>query len=170
MRKTLVGLVALTLLTAMGPRRPDISESGETQELFSEFKQLAQAYGTFLQREDILFSFETFFWGSTAGVCYYQSRSPNRIELSSSHWSRGSETFKEMLLFHELGHCAMGRGHNNGRYSDGRPESLMNSWLFNQQLYRTNREQYLKELFTVNPRVRSLRGHFDPGDCTFGHD
>ena len=174
MKKVTLCLFAV-FLTAMGPRRPILPDGGddEVMSLYSDFKVLANDFGTTLQKESITFSFTEFFWGSsTVGLCRFYSRGPNQIELSRSNWNRGTETFKEMLLFHELGHCALGRGHFNATHSGGRPESLMNSWLFSQNFYRQHRDEYLKELFTSLSGAQRLsfgrERNYD--GCTFGED
>ena len=114
------------------------------------FKSFAKTYGAILIAQATTFSFRNFF-GGTIGMCTW-GRGFNRVELSTNAWDRGSETFREMLVFHELGHCLLGRGHKNSRHSDGRLESLMNSYLFDQRIYLANRDAYLKELFTAEVR------------------
>lgn len=94
-----------------------------------------------------------------AGVCH-----PNifnttpLIELNTQLWGNYSDTEKEVLLFHELGHCILGRlspnmGHVNTINSDGMPVSIMYysitpyDNLAAQQYYVIHRLDYLYELF-----------------------
>jgi len=162
---------------AMGGTRPQPAP-GETPNApasvapYDErFRSLAKVYGADLKNRTVSYSFRSFF-GTTVGMCSFSSSGRNSVQFSSSAWSKGSDTFKEMLAFHELGHCLLGRGHLNDTHGDGRPESLMNSWLFNQNTYLANRDAYMKELFTaesdwaVRAATRSRRTDF--GDCTFG--
>lgn len=46
---------------------------------------------------------------NTVGVCY--DGVENRIELLRSYWIKAASMDRELLLFHELGHCAMGKEH-----------------------------------------------------------
>ena len=161
------------LSLAMGGKRPDIPEPGtggapSPLPYHDRFRQLANAYGVILVGKTVVFSFTSFF-GSTIGMCRMTSSGNNSVQFSASAWNKGSEIFKEMLVFHELGHCLLGRGHKNSRHSDGRPESLMNSYIFNERLYLPSRDQYLKELYTAEalsavsaPVARTY------GGCTFG--
>lgn len=171
-----IAVLAFTFLGMAGPR-PEIpgdssgsAAEAEAKPYHDSFKSLAATYGAIVTRS-VSFAFGSFF-GGTIGMCSY-SGSRGKVTLSSSAWSRGSNTFKEMLVFHELGHCLLGRGHKNSTHSDGRPESLMRSSLFSEKTYNANRDGYLKELFTVGVRraIAKLQGakEEDYGDCTFGH-
>lgn len=149
MRYAVILLGFLSL--AMGGKRPDVAQPGNTaspEPIQVKFKSLGQTFGAAFVAQTVSFSFTTFF-GSTIGMCRMSSSGRNSVQLSSSAWSRGSATFQEMLVFHELGHCLLGRGHKNTRMSSGQPESLMNSFIFDERTYLANRDQYLKELFTA---------------------
>jgi hypothetical protein len=169
--KLFISLIALLTL-AMGGKRPDIPEPGvpsPAEPYHAKFRELANTYGAVLVGKSVVFSFRSFF-GSTIGMCRMNGSGRNSVELSSSAWSKGSDTFKEMLVFHELGHCLLGRGHKNSRHSDGRPESVMNSFIFDGRTYTANRDQYLKELFTAEAMhavSRSFAAKNHEG-CSFG--
>jgi hypothetical protein len=86
---------------------------------------------------------------NVAGVCHYSSNSPNVITIDQSFWNQSSEYSKEMVVFHELGHCVLGKGHREDADGNGSCLSIMRSGLgncitrYNQQ----NRAYYLDELF-----------------------
>ena len=180
LRITLLVLLAYFSM-AMGPKRPDIpSENGggttpsglaDPEPFQTQFKELGKAYGAIFIAEKVVFSFRSFF-GSTIGMCISGSSRTNQVQYSTSAWRGGSNTFREMLSFHELGHCLLGRGHKNSNHSDGRPESVMKSSIFNEKTYLAHRDEYLKELFSAGSRARfdvSLESEpHDFGDCRFG--
>lgn len=168
---------------AMGPKRPDIpSENGgggtpsglaDPEPYQTQFKELGRTYGALFIAEKVLFSFRSFF-GSTVGMCISGSSKTNQVQFSTSAWRSGSNTFREMLSFHELGHCLLGRGHKNSTLSDGRPESVMRSSMFSEKTYLAHRDDYLKELFSATSRARydvsfdpDRREPHDFGDCRF---
>jgi len=64
---------------------------------------------------------------------------------------RSSDMLREMIIFHELGHCALGRGHTESANSNGVCLSVMNSGTTDcSVLYNSNnKEYYLDELFSV---------------------
>lgn len=54
----------------------------------------------------------------------------------------------EETIFHELGHCILGRKHNNRILPSGSPASMMHRFHLG-STYTGNREHYIKELFNV---------------------
>ena len=42
-------------------------------------------------------------------------------------WNSASESAREMIVFHELGHCFLQRGHNDNKQDDGTCVSIMRS-------------------------------------------
>lgn len=75
---------------------------------------------------------------SAVGICYRDA--PKLIQIKRSYWVRTTEALREELIFHELGHCILGKDHteHNG---------IMRSALMPNDDYLANRESYLKELF-----------------------
>ncbi len=177
MRFLLISILAIATM-GMGPARPQIPDETEpappsaVEPYHERFRTLGQTFGAVFVARSVSFSFRNFS-GSTVGMCQFSSNGKNKVQLSTSDWKNGSDTFREMLMFHELGHCLLGRGHKNTKHSSGRPESIMNSSLFNQNTYLANRDQYLKELFTAANRSlavvssQSKTQIFD--DCIWGH-
>lgn len=48
-----------------------------------------------------------------------------RVEIDKVDWFSFSELFRSYLLFHELGHCALDRGHRNDKFDDGSWKSIL---------------------------------------------
>lgn len=84
-----------------------------------------------------------------AGQCNYNFRSPNHVIVDLGFWNRASDRFKEFIIFHELGHCYLLRGHREDAFTNGVCVSLMRSGTqdcvdnYNSQ----TRESYVTELF-----------------------
>ncbi|MES2795912.1 MAG: hypothetical protein V4683_08105 [Bacteroidota bacterium] len=89
------------------------------------------------------------------------------IEINSSNsacWQIATDNAKEALIFHELGHCLLGRiEHKTEKFSDGSPKSLMhpdNFDLYSPCTYAidgsndcnktSRRKYYMDELFNPN--------------------
>ena len=70
-----------------------------------------------------------------------------RIELGAQTWERLSPLERELALFHELGHCYLGRHHDNAIRENGHPKSIMAEEGFPDVVYRDYREEYIWELF-----------------------
>ncbi len=71
---------------------------------------------------------------------------PPTINISLQYWRYLSETEREMLLFHEMGHCILDRRHNDN-IENGVYKSLMATYIFGPDVYLLYRSQYLSELF-----------------------
>jgi len=84
------------------------------------------------------------------GTCEYGRFYNNHITIDDSFWSRSSILGKEFVVFHELGHCFLNRGHKEDSTSEGLCVSLMRSGnggctdAYNSR----NRAYYLDELFS----------------------
>ena len=91
-----------------------------------------------------------------AGLCHYEK--PIRIEIDKAYWksisaTSGADLMKEDLLFHELGHGILGRGHLNSTLENGDWKSMMcggekvndRPWNINYRGIR--RDYYVDELF-----------------------
>ena len=86
--------------------------------------------------------------GNVIGVCIPTSRP--MILFDRQYWESASPIEREMLAYHEFGHCLLDLEHNekmmnlNGRQ---RPESLMYPSIFSQYWYMEMQDYYLAELF-----------------------
>lgn len=81
-----------------------------------------------------------------SGVCEYTPGNPT-IRISTIAWNTWTASAKEALLYHELGHCLLMRGHNPNIDASGNPVSLMYPYTFDGGIYQQNRTNYLNELF-----------------------
>ena len=84
------------------------------------------------------------------GMCYYYqyedgSREFVNIEIDPDYWQRTSEIKKEVLLFHEMGHCVLGRDHEKQKLYHTVPKSIMYPFLF-EEAYKNHRNYYVEEL------------------------
>ena len=89
--------------------------------------------------------------GSVAGTCTTNGHDLRHISIDQSFWSKASPLLREMVIFHELGHCILGRGHEEGRFDNGVCRSIMRSGLGTcADAYNvTNRDYFIEELFDV---------------------
>lgn len=70
------------------------------------------------------------------GRCYYTDV---KIAVEEEFWKYASDTAREILIFHELGHCILKKGHSTS--------GIMRPRLLNANHYRRNRTRFLDELF-----------------------
>jgi len=83
------------------------------------------------------------------GQCKKYSDGSTEIIVDEPYWNRSNEKEKEYLIFHELGHCVLGRSHNNTKTNNGVCNSIMQSGegYCIKEYTVTNREALLDELF-----------------------
>jgi hypothetical protein len=113
---------------------------------------------------------------NTVGLCYRLSR----LVLIDKKWwkDNDSDLKREELIFHELGHCALGRGHTGfkpsegviryyldltaeflgiierkGYLQDGCPYSYMYPYVLSENCIEKHREHYYKELFSEKNNI-----------------
>lgn len=86
---------------------------------------------------------------NVAGVCFYHSDNPGRIEIDAPFYNRMTNLQREFVVFHELGHCVLSRGHSEAQFNNGICESIMASGTGNCRENYTNRTRssYIDELF-----------------------
>lgn len=77
------------------------------------------------------------------GRCFPMS---NRVEVDRRAWAKMDEDEREMLIFHELGHCTLHRPHRSD-VRDGHPVSLMYPQLM--PGYGNRRAALMAELFSL---------------------
>jgi hypothetical protein len=84
-----------------------------------------------------------------AGTCSYHYTTPNDITIDLEYWNGVSALRREMVVFHELGHCYLGRGHTETAFANGICTTIMNSGTSGCYVAYTaqNRDYYLDELF-----------------------
>ena len=121
---------------------------------FMSFEEAARERGLLfdLKEQNILGIIENIDEQGVAGHCKYGSHIDNEVTIDNGFWSRSSNTIREFVVFHELGHCVLMRDHDETVLSNGDCESLMRSGVQNcQDNYNSNtREYYLDELFSEN--------------------
>lgn len=93
-----------------------------------------------------------------AGQCTYASHLPNHVTIDQNFWNGASDRSREFVVFHELGHCDLGRDHHEVATSNGICVSIMRSGLEDCRDNYTpiTRASYLDELF--DPQFRDQIG------------
>lgn len=85
----------------------------------------------------------------TIGQCESYSDGSKAIVLDERYWIQASDLEREYVVFHELGHCVLGRSHDNSRTSNGTCTSIMQGGenICTGIYTSINRDQLLDELF-----------------------
>lgn len=131
-------------------------------------KFVKESRGMFLRSDidHITMGYKIYIGDGTIGTCVHVPGVFTEININIEYWFSPYITNldREALIFHELGHCALGRLHtrlpglfgdilakifskNKGFLADGCPISLMH-WSANSTCYALHRDYYVEELFT----------------------
>jgi hypothetical protein len=86
------------------------------------------------------------------GVCFEYPDGTKEVIIKKSWWdANNNHNYRESLIFHELGHCVLGRDHLDdtaANTEDSFKISMMNSVIVAPEDYQPHRDQYHEELFT----------------------
>ena len=83
------------------------------------------------------------------GLCIKYPNGDREVLMKKSWWDRSSKDEREILLYHELGHCRLNRSHDEHKVHNTKT-SIMNPVVPNVLHYMDYRTQYVQELFTGN--------------------
>jgi len=95
-------------------------------DLFEE-EAFKKGFNIDLEALGIYYTVENIEGEFVAGSCTYNSHAPNKVTIDTDFWQNSTQSAKEMVVFHELGHCVLGRDHREGRDTDGFCISIMRS-------------------------------------------
>lgn len=96
------------------------------------------------------------------GVCLIYDDNSKEVIIKKSWWDKAHPIKRRIMVFHELGHCRLGRTHDSSTVEVNGQQvktSIMHPIIPDQSTYGTNEEGYLRELFTKNKdRLYGLLG------------
>ena len=135
----------ISCTTVVGQNKPIMHNGRVIESAFKsyveEFERLCKCKVEF----DMIFS--ELFLKKYVGVCL---KPIGIVAIRESYWKNLHAYEKELLIFHELGHCVLNRDHDK---SDKMMDfhkiraSMMYPRMLNQWDYQSYRDYYLKELF-----------------------
>lgn len=143
MRKLLTLIALSSLLSACG-QRFKAKNYGHVDPEFEEYvEKFMEIYNIQVAYIDIYFDEQT---GSVIGVCKIRGDERD-IEVDPVWWGDAGDLDREILIFHELGHCALNQhGHRDFNLSDGCAGSIMNTYHIGAYCYEKHYDYYIEEL------------------------
>ena len=114
-----------------------------------EYEAAIRGYNIDLAALEITGVIEDIQENGVAGTCQY-GRHIAHVTVDRNYWNRSTVNNREMVVFHELGHCVLNRGHLEGEFNNGICQSIMNSGTSGcAVIYNANtKDYYLDELFS----------------------
>jgi hypothetical protein len=144
------GKAAVLLLLMLGLAACGRSESRVDpvfEPYVQRFAEEAEKRDRSVDRSDLIVEFDPEL--KTSGKCTLEPRP--HIRVKTADWEKADDTLKEAILFHELGHCLLGRVHLDLLDEDRTPRSLMTRMLIDSGTYAKKRDHYVEELFSGAP-------------------
>lgn len=96
------------------------------------------------------------------GVCLVYDDGTKEVIIKKSWWENRNLVSRRVMIFHELGHCRLGRKHDSSTVEvDGKQvkTSIMHPEIPDDTTFGMNQEGYLTELFTQSKnRLYSILG------------
>lgn len=84
------------------------------------------------------------------GICFGMGTQYPMIFIDKSNWDKASLLYREEIVWHEMGHCILGREHTELTKFDGHPTSIMYpdaSVVRDENYYLKHKQDYIEELF-----------------------
>ncbi len=129
----ILSLACIILISSLFIQCSDDNETGihpDLQDYFDRFAFEGAQRGLVIDYEalNITADIKNIIDASVLGECINQEGN-RRIIVDEDKWDNFNDADREFLIFHELGHCALGRGHTDLVNPDGTCVSLMHSTL-----------------------------------------
>lgn len=170
MKKLLVFcvLIVFACKETVEPVTTEYTIEPKLQKYVDSFFKEAESRGKVIAKENLIVRINNGELFEICGTCSLNEKNPavqRVVEIKTgtySCWDGMFENDREALIFHELGHCLLGRiKHKNDLFGDGTPKSIMvsnNTDLYGPCVYaiddniaacnKTNRRKYyIDELF-----------------------
>ncbi|MBK8444937.1 MAG: hypothetical protein IPL35_16680 [Sphingobacteriales bacterium] len=127
------------------------------QPYVDDFKAEAAARGINLVVDDLIVEFRENLesqGNEAAGLCHFGTKNSSpfvELDTTSNNWTAGANS-RELLVFHELGHCLLNRQHKEDLLPNGQYASLMKAGgdILYADFSNYKRDYYLDELFHEN--------------------
>ncbi|MFT6336293.1 MAG: hypothetical protein ACJATI_003051 [Halioglobus sp.] len=123
----------------------------ELTSYFRDFQEEAGQHGVIVDYDaaNVTAEIQQLNQGSVAGTCSTNGYNTRHITIDKDFWNKASHSLKEMIIFHELGHCILGRGHKEDTFENGVCQSIMRSGLGSckDAYVAQNRAYFISELF-----------------------
>ena len=118
---------------------------------FQRFEEAAARFNLQVDLEDIGIqaSIAPTPYAGVVGLCNHRDDQPNSILIGREFFDRSSDLHRELIVFHELGHCVLERSHDDGLLHNGRCKSIMRTGDGSciDAYDEDHRDYYIEELF-----------------------
>ena len=141
---------------------PEVRIHSDFTKYVTQFQETSKEVGRSVVISDLIMGYDSSLGGPdssgnvTLGYCRTGDGTPE-IMVNPKYWAYMSVSDKEELMFHELGHCVLRRGHKGDKvvakdnYGRQIPVSIMYPYHLGAGIYGSNYNYYMSELFGNSP-------------------
>jgi hypothetical protein len=144
-------LIGLGFAAGCSEDEPELAIDPALEGILETFAQEAASRGVLIDYESLNLTarLQTVTRAGVAGFCSSTQEGDPEIVVDRDFWNRVIPLQQELVVFHELGHCILGRGHTDDLDDMGNCLSIMNTFVNTCQssFNSMTRSQYLDELF-----------------------
>ncbi len=153
-KKTLFYVVIILLAGSCAKDEgPQYFVDGSIQPYFNRFMEEAAQRNLNIDLDSMMISgdIRVINAQNVIGQCGHTDTEPSVVIVDKFYWDASSDLEREFVIFHELGHCALFKGHNDISDTQGNCVSIMTSGTSSCIINYTaaTREALLDELFTL---------------------
>ena len=146
--RILFQLSALVLFAACNAPQDPVLSVGDFAPYVAKFEALSTQYSpSAIQVTNLIIQYGDLQSAQERAICTIDGNNTPTITVRQDTWQTMSEPEREELIFHEMGHCVLRRGHIATITAQGLPASMMNPYLISGPIYASYQAYYLNELF-----------------------
>lgn len=143
MRKAITLIIVGLMLSGCGEGFEAINTGKVDPEFEDYVNKFLEIYEIPVIHVDMYFDEQS---GNVIGVCKIRGND-RYIEIDPNWWSWSGDVDREILIFHELGHCVLDQhGHRDFRLTDGCPGSIMDTYHIGANCYEKHYDYYIEEM------------------------
>ncbi len=152
--KTALSLLAVGMVWSSCAKDDDLEYyvDAPLQEYFDRFEAEAALRGVTIDYDVLQISgdIRIIATPNVIGQCIRTEEEANTVVVEKFYWDSADDLEREVLIFHELGHCALDRGHLDDSDGQGHCISIMTSGTGACDVVYTaaTRDELIDELFT----------------------
>lgn len=153
LKATIFAAIILTIGACAKDDGPQYFVDGSIKPYFDRFEEEAALRNFDIDLDSMMISGDIRLITSqnVIGQCGHTESEPSVVIVDKFYWDSASDLEREFVVFHELGHCALFKGHNDITDNQGNCVSIMTSGTgaCNINYNSATREDLLDELFTL---------------------
>lgn len=123
---------------------------GRFHQYVASFSMMAKQQHVKVDLNNLRIQFDALMPSDYLGLCYDAGTKYALITINEDNWAKASYSKREYIIWHEMGHCVLNRGHLDMLKPDFHPVSIMypdSRVVEDTRYYNRHRQEYIEELF-----------------------